>query len=426
MMKIIESIKNEIISSPKDMILIKRLDVFIPYSKIIINCLIENSRNLSILFETILNLILLEINTVKSLSNILGLDENIINATIRDMINSEFIVNNIVLQLTSKGEKAIQTRNFVEYTNLNISFAINLITGDILDIDSISENKINKHNIFLKKEITINKEFLNSNFKSINYLYKRIQEEELENISKDEMKEIYKINKIISEKTIYINHELSIFKSIENNDLKFSLKNDKNNILKESFIKQLKRSYLDYSPELSPNYESDNFYIKRNLLLKTLNLNNSFSKNEKANYLINFFGERCLINSYEYEKYFEFYNDYFFEEILIETNKVNKLLTLKILNNLKKICKTKKVKILYDKDEFNAVEKLRKFLGSNTDNLLIKEKKDIKNTIFIFKPNIKILIYENKINFLDRDLLYVTGIINLKLADKLLINKIIK
>lgn len=421
MIKVVESIKNEIMSSPKDMILIKKLDVFIPYSKIIVNCLIENSREISILFETVLNLILLKINTVESLSDILGTDENVINAVIRDMINSEFIVNYGTLHLTTKGHEAIKAKNIVEYTDINISFAVNLITGDIIEIDYISENKVNKYNILLKKEIDIDLDFINSNFKAINYLYKKIQEQEYDNISKNEIKEIYKIKKIISEKTIYINHELSIFKNIESNDLKFSLNNDRNNILKESFINQLKKSYLDYSPELSLNNESDNVPIKKSLLIKTLNLNDSLRKNNKST---NFYGERYLINSYEYEKYFEFYNDIFFEEILIETNKVNNLLTLKILDNLKKICKNKKVKILYDKNEFNAIKKLRKFLGNDNINLLIEEKDDIENTIILFKPNIKIVIYENKIKFLDRYLLYVNGIINLKLSDKSLNNKL--
>ena len=121
-------------------------------------------------------------------------------------------------------------------------------------------------------------------------------------------------------------------------------------------------------------------------MTEVLNINNSdISK---------FYVNRYLFTDDEYIKYFQYYKELDFKEIVIETNRVGSFLTPNVLENIKEISRIKKVTIIYDETEFNSKKVFEKFLEGEMKNIIFINKKDIKKTKIKFLPNIEIEMEE--------------------------------
>ncbi len=400
MIKIIKDIKKNISLNTDRLNLRKKIKIFIPYEEIYIECRVKNSSELNLFFEVVLELIENDVCVIGEIKEILGISIDLMNEIIIDMYRNEFIV--IVagekLELTDKGINALRKKEVIEYEIKILNIYINLITGEIVNRENIVEENISKYDIYLAEEIRVDKEFLEMRLLEINDIYEKDQRDNKDKNTLEEIKEIDKIIDIKNRKILYEIKDLNIYSKDTYNDLEIKLKDDKNDKLINSFLKQIK---LEVHPTLDKFFELDREFIRLNsekeyaddkVLLENTEKLKNFLKgvpNIINSDIDKFCVNRYLITNDEYIKYFQYYKDFEFDEILIETNRVGSFLTPNILENIKKISRIKKITIIYDEDEFNSKNMIERFLGKEVKNITLIHSKDIKKTKIKFLPSIE-------------------------------------
>lgn len=405
MINIIKDIKNDISLNNERFDLRKKIKLFVPYEEVYIECRVKNSSELNLFFEVVLDLVKNGVCNIEDIKEILGISIDLMKEIIVDMSRNEFVVieTGENLELTDKGIRALRKKEVIEYENKVLNVCINLITGEIVKRENVVLENISKYDICLAEEINVNKEFLEVRLLEINDIYEKYQKYDNDKDISEEIKEIDKIIDIKNRKIVYELKSLDIYSKDTYNDLEIKLKDDRNNKLINCFLKQIKE---EIHPTLNRFFEQDRKFIKLNLekeivsdkillentkklkkfLTEVLNINNSdISK---------FYVNRYLFTDDEYIKYFQYYKDLDFKEIVIETNRVGSFLTPNVLENIKEISRIKKVTIIYDETEFNSKKVFEKFLDGEMKNIIFINKKDIKKTKIKFLPNIEIEMEE--------------------------------
>ncbi len=405
MIKIIKDIKKELSLNTDRINLRKKIKLFIPYEEIYIECRVKNNSELNLFFEVVLELIDNGVCEIEEIKEILGISIDLMNEIIVDMYRNEFIV--IVagkhLELTDKGVKALRKKEVIEYEIKVLNICINLITGEIVNRENIVAEQISKYDIYLAEEIMVDKEFLEMRLLDINDIYEKDQRDNMDKNTLEEIKEIDKIIAVKNKKILYELKDLNIYSKDTYKDLEIKLKDDKNNKLIDCFLKQIKD---EVHPNLNRFFELDGKFIRLNsdkdYAYDKLLLENTEKLKDFLNGVPNiintdidkFCVNRYFITNDEYIKYFQYYKDFEFNEIFIETNRVGSFLTSNILENIKKVSRTKKVTIIYDEEEFNSKNKIERFLGAEVKNITLIHSNDIKKTKIKFLPSIEMEMEE--------------------------------
>lgn len=422
MLKVINDIKSKIPAQIPGFICIKRQEVLIPYMELGIDCLTRNISELNLFFETILKLIEIDINDISEISNILGVSFGVIKEAIVDMVSCNYVsVSENTLRMTKKGKEALKSKKLVviKKNNLN-NVMVNLITGEILNGDTVITTKANKGSVCLAEKICVNKYFLDSNFQKINEVF-QIQQESNNVFGKSSItKELYKLISIHYKKLKYVKNHVSIYKSETSNELQFLFDYDKNNIYLDTLYEQLQ---IEGKPSLANFFERDRNYSKNPhefILDETLYMNANETRKEllqKEDSLIipqNFFNKRRYsLFDQEYISYFYYSNQFNFTQLFICSNRVNSILSPPLYNEIIRISEKTPVYLIYDKGEFNAKKSIEHFLGKKTSkNLYIIPCDSIKESIICFDSELLIEVNEYTINTLGNVLSYKMPIID--------------
>ncbi|MEK4059047.1 MULTISPECIES: hypothetical protein [unclassified Paenibacillus] len=300
---------------------IKTIDLFIPHIEIGLNVLVRIEQQISFFAEVILKLIDSKCSSIANISEITGVEEEIINDVVGGMSNADLIyIRSGTLILAPQGSEAIKTlkETKIEKDEVNKIF-INAITGDIVELNNPFKRP-NLGNPCLDKKIKINEEFLNEHFIAFNeYYQKRRDELEISDYSGIAKSEIYQILSVEYEKLCYSFKKVFIYKDLKDNDLIFECENDKDNIYANTLADQLHfstgaRNFLKNKFEMEKYKKS----------LTSLDVD----RNKNSQQLIDF------INSENYKKGISaepFDNVYFTKRYLFQ-NELNA-----ILNSLKNI-----------------------------------------------------------------------------------------
>lgn len=117
-----------------DWICIKSGYIYIPFRIPNFDCLVQDIRNLNIFYATVMRLCKLNIVEIPKIQEILGLDKNVLDEVIVDLIQSKLAyTRENKLMLTTVGELALkEDKEIVQYKYTINRMAVNLITDEII------------------------------------------------------------------------------------------------------------------------------------------------------------------------------------------------------------------------------------------------------------------------------------------------------
>ncbi|MFW2491698.1 hypothetical protein ACN077_24540 [Clostridium chromiireducens] len=193
---------------------ISTIEISIPVSMCAINVIRRKETGLQLAEEIIMKLIDNDVTTVIELSEILGLDKEIIDDVVGKLYIKEFITvtaGNCIL--ASKGKKVMESLKEVKLEQGTIApVFINLITGEIYTdkYSNQADNYVKKDNV-LNGKIKINLEYFNERFGDIKDIFdiqqKAYGATKLSKIS------LYKIESVEENKIQYLNIKSNLYKN---------------------------------------------------------------------------------------------------------------------------------------------------------------------------------------------------------------------
>lgn len=224
MNKELEKIDNMLPPKNDNYNFIKKLKIGYPIYKINIKILRREDKEVPYSYEVILRLLLCDINNMKQISGILGLEEYVVRNILAEMYAREYVYmigNNPVISV--KGKKLLNTLKMMEITEDKLTLYVDGINGNI-EMD-MSAQKASNNNL-LKELIKVDKDFLNQKFANIDDLYKKYQEEEFADFKHSSIYELYDIKEIQSKTILYKYKEVYIFENAGQIDFCFRNKID--------------------------------------------------------------------------------------------------------------------------------------------------------------------------------------------------------
>lgn len=200
---------------------IKKLKIGYPVFKVNIKILRREDKEVPYSYEIILRLLLEDINNIKQISEILGLEEYVVRNILAEMYAREYVYmigNNPIISI--KGKKLLKTLKMMEITEDKFTIYIDGINGKV-EMDINAQNGTNGN--LLKELVKVDIEFLNGKFANIDDLYKKYQEEEFADFKNSSIYELYDIKEIQNKTLLYRYKEVYIFEN--NGQIDFCFRN---------------------------------------------------------------------------------------------------------------------------------------------------------------------------------------------------------
>ncbi len=216
---------------------LKKIKIGYPVYKINIKILRREDKEVPYSYEVILRLLFENINNIKQISGILGLEEYVVRNILAEMYARDYVYligNNPVISV--QGKKLLNTLKMMEITEDKFTIYIDGINGKV-EIDENVQKGTNGN--LLKELIKVDNDFLNEKFADIDDLYKKYQEEELDGFKNDSIYELYDIKEIQSKTILYRYKDVYIFEN--NGQIDFSFKNKIDN--EGEYIEALANEY---------------------------------------------------------------------------------------------------------------------------------------------------------------------------------------
>ena len=216
---------------------LKKIKIGYPVYKINIKILRREDKEVPYSYEVILRLLFENINNIKQISGILGLEEYVVRNILAEMYARDYVYligNNPVISV--QGKKLLNTLKMMEITEDKFTIYIDGINGKV-EIDENVQKGTNGN--LLKELIKVDNDFLNEKFADIDDLYKKYQEEEFDGFKNASIYELYDIKEIQSKTILYRYKDVYIFEN--NGQIDFSFKNKIDN--EGEYIEALANEY---------------------------------------------------------------------------------------------------------------------------------------------------------------------------------------
>ena len=427
MNKVIEEIKSHIIPAKDGYSLIKKQDIFVPFSEIGIECLVRNISEINLFFEMILKLVDIGVKDVYRISEILGISFDVSKEIIADIVVNDYInVSENLLKLTKKGKEILKTRKKVVLKNININkIKIDLITGQIFDGDDVKTSTIKKGDVCLDSEMQVDKKFLDTNYADINEVFKKQQEEDSVYGNAAVTKELFKIIDIRYSNLVYEKKYLLVYQNDNSGELQLNISQDTNDQYLNCLYSQLKSGI---HPCLDNFFERNNDFIKQKL---DFEFQTSESRKKTTNIAISellsrgytqekflplFETDRYALHENEYQDFLLHDKRLLYDKLVIVTNRISSILTSSVLEQISRIAKNKKVILIFDDDEYNAVNQVNHFLKDKSKNIFISHNKNIDSTKIIFFPYAMFSIEEYIIETFQKYISYKVSTVRFNLS----------
>lgn len=377
---------------------LKSIKLFIPYKEIGLQVLVRKELELSLFFETILKLIDAQFYNITEISDLIGVNEDIIYDVVGEMSRNELIYlkSNTIL-LTPKGKDTLKNLIEIKIEKENINrIYINSITGEIMDLENVVKRPT-EDNPCLDEVIKIDDEFIYKSFNKFNDFY--LNKQEVYNTTRYESnskKEIYQIVKKEYENLCYAEKTMFIYENTRDKDLIFECKDDSENLYGTIFSKQINKStgvrrFLK-NPLYVRKYFANELALDRLDEEKDKNTNllieNVLSKKDSNEAIEQYyFKDRYLLDK-EYNQILLALKNIKPYEIVIVSGNLESILNYNVIATLQILLDRCKVRIVADEEEYN-IDKLK--------NRVMNHKQKKKNEIkWSFSKNInttKILLY---------------------------------
>lgn len=368
--------------------------LFIPYKEVGLQLLVRKEQILPFFYEIILTLVDCRCNEISNISEITGVEQEILFNVVGEMSRQELVyIKSGVLILTPNGKLALGElkKVVIEKEAINRMF-INCITGDISDLER-SHKRPTDNNPCLFETIKIDDEYISERFDDFNEYYKKRQEVYEEKSLMNIKNEIYQIIGKEYERLCYSDVKTLIYKNTRDDDLVYECDDDIGNIYGTVFSKQIN------------TFAGARNFLRRYSNINKYNNNKAIYNTEKA------YNTENLINTIksgksteEFEKYY-FSNRYLLDkeyieilysivnlrptEILISSGNLIDFLKTDIILLLQASLDNAKVSIICDSNEWQ-VEHLRESVTNTKQKKKNKidwiERKDISQTNIIIYP----------------------------------------
>ena len=420
MKQVVSAVAGNLPRQLKNFHLIKRQDIYIPFCEIGITCLTKEVTEINLFFETILKLIDIEVSDVYEISSIMGVEFKLLKETIVDMIEQKYIMTSEnKLIMTPRGKKALADRKLVTIRKKNLNeLSVNMITGSIEESGKNVISHPYKNDICLSQEQTITKDFLESNYATINEIYQRNQIEANIFNTRVLQRELYKILDIAYEKLYFVKDELLIYKNDESEDYEFIIKGDIGEKYQNSFYRQVRdvvfpgmENFFERSWKFAQDHydkritNQDNRKYTKDLIGKLIG-----TETISDELLDEYIHTRALIDQTELEVLFSYNKEFDYEGIIISCERLNKFLTSGMVSALDQINK-KKIWILYEEREFKIEKTLEERFGDKIKRkeVSVLKRKETDEQFVCFYPNILVEFVEKTEKVFDRPITVFEG-----------------
>ena len=390
---------------------IKSIKLYIPYKEIGLKTLVRKEQPLPFFYEIILKLVDCKYNEIHNISELTGVEEEILNDVVGEMSGSNLLyIKSNIITLTPKGKESLNKlkRTVIEKEELNRIY-INAITGEIKDLDR-TYKKPDYMCPCLDEKIKITDEFITSHFSDFDEYYQKRQEDyEVKEQHNSIRNEIYQIIGKEYEKLCYIEERAFIYKNIRDNDLLFECENDPENIYGNTLARQIYEctgarsflvppfncgKYLDIQVSIDGEKKE-----KTEKLVQVLSNNTTLDNKSKEEIEEYYFTDRYLLEN-EYFDILTSLKNIKPSEVVISSGELSKMLNDEVISALQSIINKTRIYIIYDKNEYKISQlksKLMNYMKKNRNRIQWIEQENITQTDIVLYPQCLINIKYNPI-----------------------------
>lgn len=400
---------------------LKTQKIYIPFTKITVECLTRKVSLLNLFFESILKLIDISVKDINEIASILGVPYNVVKEAIIDMVDIDYIyASENTLGITAKGEKALNTRQRIDIQKTYLKdIIVDMITGEVYDADEVKVSTTHQRDVLLEGVININKDFLDSHFRKINKVYQLQQKNNSVFGSSTITCELYKTIGISYSELHYVENKVYMYKSESSDELIFAFESDSNDQYKNEFYNQLKDSYkpcqeyfFEKNRDLVNKIQSKPKIFDPNLMVQTENTRKLlFADNVAEEDKIDAFTKRryALIDN-EYISYLYNPKSLRYSEIFICSDNMNGLLSNFFCSQLNVLADKIPVFIIYHKNERNIEKSLQHFFNNSKKNLHLISSEDIEDNLICYNSELVMYLHESIVTAFDRPVVYMQPI----------------
>lgn len=380
-----------------DWICIKSGYIYIPFRIPNFDCLVQDIRNLNIFYATVMRLCKLNIVEIPKIQEILGLDKNVLDEVIVDLIQSKLAyTRENKLMLTTVGELALkEDKEIVQYKYTINRMAVNLITDEIICCDDTKFYRPKKNDLILNDELDINVDYLKKHFEKLNTIYEHMQKEDSHFGNKAITKEIYKIISVNYTTLNYQRVRYSIFLNEQTEQIEVKIFDSQEALYSKAFHEQIKKCY----PSLESFFEKIHMFSQKVIKRELPDFNSEFECDYQT--------ARFKLYPYEYKDYILHCKEFDFEFLLINCEDCYYYFS-EVLVEIGKISNSKKVIINYDQHDKGFVSFSNKLIKyGNKVNLNFIPHKDINATSFMLYPFVGINLMKRGVPYSNNVISYI-------------------
>ncbi len=380
-----------------DWICIKSGYIYIPFRIPNFDCLVQDIRNLNIFYATVMRLCKLNIVEIPKIQEILGVDKNVLDEVIVDLIQSKLAyTRENKLMLTTFGELALkEDKEIVQYKYTINRMAVNLITDEIICWDDTIFYRPKKNDLILNDELDINVDYLKKHFEKLNSIYEHMQKEDSHFGNKAITKEIYKIISVNYTTLKYQRVKYSIFLNEQTEQIEVKIFDNQEALYSKAFHEQIKKCF----PSLESFFEKNYKFSQKVINYELPEFNSEFEYDYQTT--------RFKLYPSEYMDYILHCKEFDFEFLLINCEDCYYYFS-EVFVEIGKISNSKKVIINYDQHDkgFKSfANKLIKY--GNKVNLKFIPHKDINATSFMLYPFVGINLMKRGVPYSNNVISYI-------------------
>lgn len=399
---------------------LKTQNIYIPFMKTTIECLIRKISELNLFFESILKLIDISVKDINEIAKILGVSYSVVKEAIIDMVSIDYIyASENTLGITLKGADALKTRQRVDIQKIYLKdIMVDMITGAIYDSDAVKVSGTCQRDVLLDGIVHIDNGFLDSHFREINEVYQLQQKNNSVFGDGTVTSEIYKTIGILYSKLHYVENRVYMYKSESSDELMFVFSSDSNDRYKNEFYNQLKDScrpcqeyFFENRKDLVDKIQNHPTRFEPKLMAQTEEARKMlFADNVTEEIKTGAFTQRrYALNDREYLSYL-YSSKFRYSEIFICSDHINGLLSNAFCSQLNVLADKIPVFIIYNKTERNVEKSLRHFFNKPKANLYLISSDDIEESLICFNSELVIYLHERVVTAFNRPVVYMQPI----------------
>lgn len=385
---------------------VKMINLYIPYKEIGLKTLVRKEQPLPFFYEIILKLIDSKCNEIFNISELTGVEEEILNDVVGEMSRLELVyIYSGIITLTPKGREALNDlkKTVIEKEEINRIY-INSITGEIKDLEHTYKKPAYKSPC-LDEVIKITDEFITNHFNDFNEYYQKRQEDyEVKGQHNNIKNEIYQIIGKEYEKLCYLEEKAFVYENVRDSDLLYECENDPDNIYGNALAKQIydctgARNFLD-SPFRCGKYLDTEVVIDKEKeentrkLIQVVEDNVASGKKNTEEIEEYYFVDRYLLEK-EYSNLLTSIKNIKPSEILISSGNLSEILDHNTIAALQASLDNTKISIICDASEYRVNQLKSKVINhkqKKKNKIQWVERENINQTNIILYPQCAITI----------------------------------